>query len=86
MTVSTQAANTHVFFVVHEKKLLTTSGQTLVDVFSPLKPKRIDCFLLSTTVFLQLLINNFDDTWQNLGSMTKRHPRKQSSTTFCIVC
>ena len=32
--------------------------------------KRIDCFLLSTTVFSQLLIDNFDDTRQNLGSMT----------------
>ena len=41
--------------------------------FSFDKWKRIDYFLLSTTVFSQLLIDNFDDTRQNLASMAKSH-------------
>ena len=70
-----------VFCVVHEKLSIIESRQC---VFSFEKPKPIDCFLLSTTVFSQLLIDNFDDTQQNLGSMTKRHRQKQLSITFCL--
>ena len=42
-------------------------------VFSFEKWKRIDYFLLSTTVFSQLLIDNFDHTRQNLASTAKSH-------------
>ena len=63
-TVLTQAANRYVFCVVQKKKLSIIKSCQCVFCFE--KPKRIDWFLLST-VFSQLLIDNFDDTQQNLG-------------------
>ena len=67
-----QAVNRYVFCVVHEKKLLIITSRQYV--FSFEKPKQMDCFLLSTTFFSQLLIDNFDNmaAWNDPNLITQK--------------
>ena len=64
------------------------SGRSLnlIDEFSLLKSENKSILFLSTTVFLQLLIDNVGDTEQISCWRQKIIDEKKLSTTFCLVC
>ena len=62
--VDTQQTDTYICAVDDKKLLIIRSRQS---IFSSENKNESDHFLLSTTAFSQLLINNFDDTQQNFA-------------------